>query len=70
MKRKEKERKRSLSVGELRAELTQLRAKRFKLQFKHRVTPLQNPLELRAVRRNIARLQTWIRKRELETNKE
>lgn len=61
MKRKEKETKKNLSAQELRAELAQLREKQFKLRFKHRVTPLTNPMELRSLRRNIARVETWIR---------
>ena len=63
MKAKEKDAKRNLSATELRAELTQLREKQFRLRFKHRVTPLSDPLELRALRRNIARLSTWIREK-------
>ncbi|MFC1678904.1 50S ribosomal protein L29 [Elusimicrobiota bacterium] len=69
MKSKVKAEKKNLSIDELRAELNKLREKRFRLEFKHRVTPLGNPLELRAVRRNIARLQTWLREKELETSK-
>lgn len=65
MKRKDKETKSSLSLDELRAELAQLREKRFRLGFKHKVTPLNNALELRTMRRDIARIKTWIRKREL-----
>jgi large subunit ribosomal protein L29 len=60
MKTKEKETKKTLSLNELETELRQAQEKRFKLQFKHQVTPLSNPLELRAVRRQIARLKTWI----------
>lgn len=63
MKIKEKDKKRNLSIDELQAELRSLKEKRFKLRFKHRVTPLGNPLELRTVRRDIARLQTWIREK-------
>ena len=60
MKAKEKETKKNLSVNELQSELRQLQEKRFKLQFKHQVSPLQNGLELRKMRREIARLKTWI----------
>ena len=61
MKTKDKETKKNLSLDELKAELLHLRDKHFKLRFKHRVTPLGNPLELRSLRRDIARVQTWIR---------
>ena len=65
MKRKTREIKKNLSADELRSELNQLRDKQFKLRFKHRVTPLSNPLELRAIRRNVARLESWIRAKEI-----
>ena len=64
MKAKDKENKRSHSVAELRAELHGIREKRFRLQFKHGVSPVKNPLELRHLRRDIARLETWIREKE------
>jgi large subunit ribosomal protein L29 len=60
MKTKEKQDKKSLSLVELNTELRQAQEKKFKLQFKHQVTPLANPMELRALRRQIARLKTWI----------
>ena len=60
MKAKEKQDKKSLSVAELETELKNAQEKKFKLQFKHQVTPLANPMELRALRRQIARLKTWI----------
>lgn len=65
MKTKEKDLKSNLSPAELKAELAQLKEKQFRLRFKHRVTPLENPLELRTLRRNIARLETWLRQKEL-----
>lgn len=36
-----------------------------KLRFNHAVNPLENPLQLRFLRREIARLKTELRKREL-----
>lgn len=63
MKRKEREEKRSHSIEELRAELRAAREKRFRLRFQHRVTRLSNPLELRMLRRHIARLETWVREK-------
>lgn len=60
MKANDKEAKKNLSLTELQTELRQAQEKSFKLQFKHRVTPLENPLELRRLRRDIARLKTWI----------
>ena len=70
MKAKVREEKRSLSISELQAELRASREKQFKLRFKHRVTPLANPLELRNLRRHIARLETWIREKSASTKAE
>lgn len=36
-----------------------------KLRFNHAVNPLENPLQLRYLRREVARLRTELRKREL-----
>ena len=46
----------------------QLRYK--KLRFNHTVSPLDNPLMLRAVRRDIARLKTELKKREIASQNE
>ena len=40
-----------------------------KAKFNHAVSPLDNPLTLRFMRRNIARLKTEVRKREIEAQK-
>ncbi|MFA5140695.1 MAG: 50S ribosomal protein L29 [Elusimicrobiota bacterium] len=69
MKRKTKDSKKNLSLDELRAERKALCEKQFRLTFKHRVTPLPNPLELRGVRRDIARINGWIREKELAAGK-
>lgn len=60
MKANDKEQKKALGVAELESELRQTQDKLFKAQFKHRVSPLGNPLELRSQRRHVARLKTWI----------
>ena len=64
MKARDKEAKKTLSVPELQTELRTAQEKRFKLQFKHQVAPLADPLELRTVRRQIARLKTWIHEKQ------
>lgn len=64
MKAKEREVKKSLSLPELKAELVATREKRFRLLFKHRVSGTTNPLELRNLRRDTARLETWIREQQ------
>ena len=60
MKAKEKETKKSLSVAELGNELRTAEEKSFRLRFQNQVTPVKNPLEIRNLRRHIARLKTWI----------
>jgi len=67
MKSKDKENLKNHSVAELRVELLQAREKMFRLQFKHKVTPVKNPLEMRVLPRHAARLQTWIREKEAAT---
>lgn len=56
--------KSSMAAAELTAELRQALEKRAKLEFQHQVAPLKNPLELRHLRREIARLKTHIRMKE------
>ena len=64
MKAKDKEVKKTLSAAELKSELHQAQDKLFRLSFKHQVTPLANPLELRTMRRHVARLKTWVREKQ------
>lgn len=68
MKAQEREAKRSLTAPELEAEIRQSREKLFRLRFKHRASrqgssPVKNPLEIRTLRRHVARLETWLRDR-------
>ena len=69
MKGNDKQAKKTLSLAELQAELRQTEEKRFKLGFKHRVTPIENPLELRNLRRHAARLRTWIHEKKAKEAK-
>lgn len=50
---------------ELVAKIAEGKARYQKLKFNHTVTPLDNPLTLRFVRRDIARLATELRSREI-----
>ncbi|MBI4348939.1 MAG: 50S ribosomal protein L29 [Elusimicrobia bacterium] len=65
MKAKEKDAKRNLSVPELQAELRTTREKHFRLRFKHKAMPVANPMEIHHLRKHIARLETWIREKQL-----
>lgn len=50
---------------EITARLKELREEQFKLRFKSATMELENPGTLRRVRRDIARLRTILREREL-----
>lgn len=52
--------KKSLNPTELKNELRSALEKRAKLTFQHNVAPLKNPMELRHLRREIARIQTQL----------
>jgi large subunit ribosomal protein L29 len=55
----------SLSVGELQDKLTQEQEALVKLQFAHAISPVENPMKIRASRRAIARIQTELRAKQL-----
>ena len=54
-----------LSVAELQDELANARKSYTDLRMAHAMSPLENPLQLRTVRRSIARMATELTKREL-----
>lgn len=54
----------TLNPAELQKELRAALEKRAKLTFQHNVAPLKNPMELRHLRREIARLKTYISRKE------
>ncbi len=60
MKTKEKETLKAKNLADLKELLNKANEKQFNLQFKHSTTPLANPQEIKAVRREIALLQTLI----------
>jgi large subunit ribosomal protein L29 len=55
-----------LSVEELHEEFTNNKTKLSDLKMTHVLSPLENPSELKKVRRSIARIATEITKRELD----
>jgi large subunit ribosomal protein L29 len=55
-----------LSNTELQEKLVDLQSELARMRMNHAVSPLENPLSLRAQRKTIARLLTEIRNRELE----
>ncbi|HNV77191.1 MAG: 50S ribosomal protein L29 [Gemmatimonadetes bacterium] len=56
---------RELSVADVQARIAELEEERFRLRFRSATEPLEDPLQLRAIRKNIARLRTVLREREL-----
>lgn len=55
-----------LSVEGLQEKLAEYRKQHADLKIAHSVTPLENPLQIRKVRRTVARLATELTKRELQ----
>lgn len=56
----------ALSLEELKERLQTETSSRQSLLFAHSISPLENPLRIKQNRKVIARLQTELRKRELE----
>lgn len=61
---------RDKSIAELNEELVSLKEELFKLRFQHATNQLENPLKLKSVKRDIARVKTILRERELQGIKE
>ena len=57
---------RSMSVADLEAKLAELKKDLFMLRMQHATNHLDNPVKISAVRRDIARVKTVIREKELE----
>ena len=54
-----------LSTEEIKEKIETEKAALTKMKMNHAVSPLENPMLIRTTRRNIARLMTELRKREL-----
>ncbi len=50
----------SLSVSELQASIAAERSALDKLKFSHAITPLENPMKIREIRKTIAKLKTQL----------
>ena len=57
-----------MSSPELEKELSELKSELFKLRFSLATNGLDNPMKIREVRREIARVKTIMRKNELNNN--
>jgi large subunit ribosomal protein L29 len=58
-----------LGLDELKERLDEERKQLIKLKLNHTVSPLENPNKIKDFRRTIARMETELRKRELEEAK-
>jgi large subunit ribosomal protein L29 len=57
---------RALSFEELSQKIVSEKEAMQKLQFAHAISPIENPMKLRATRKMIARLKTALRQKQLE----
>ena len=57
-----------MSDADIRARLAELEEERFRLRFRGATQPLEDPLQLRVLRKDIARLNTVLRERALTSS--
>lgn len=58
----------ALSLEELKERLVAEKTNGQNLRFAHSISPLENPLKVKESRRTIAKINTELRRRELEAN--
>ena len=56
---------REMNPTDIETRILELEEERFRLRFRGATEPLEDPLQLRSIRKNIARLQTVLRERKL-----
>ncbi len=61
---------RKMKDADLSNKLAELKAELFNLRFQHAINQLDNPLRIKDVKRDIARVMTEIRARELSAERE
>ena len=54
-----------LNVADLKVKITEDQLRLKKLEFAHAISPLENPMNIRGLRRDVARLQTELKKKEM-----
>jgi large subunit ribosomal protein L29 len=54
-----------MSVDDLKSKLAELTEERFRLRFRSATESIENPMRFRSLRRDIARVKTLLRAREL-----
>lgn len=70
MKSTEIQKIRELSATELEKKLADLKEELFNLRFQHAINQLENPMRLKAVKKEIAVVKTIIRENELKNGAE
>jgi large subunit ribosomal protein L29 len=61
---------REMSAADIRTRIAELEEERFRLTFRSATEPLEDPLRLRTLRKDIARLKTVLREQALAATKE
>jgi large subunit ribosomal protein L29 len=54
-----------LSLTDLKSKIQEDELRMKKLEFAHAISPLENPMNIRGLRRDIARLKTELKKKEM-----
>ena len=54
-----------LNVVDLKAKIAEDQLRLKKLEFAHAISPLENPMNIRGLRRDVARLKTELKKKEM-----
>ena len=54
-----------LSIVDIKARIDEDQLRLKKLEFAHTISPLENPMSIRGLRKDIARLKTELKKKEL-----
>ena len=57
---------RELSNAELNEKLTALKAELFNLRFQHAINQLENPMRMKEVKKDIARIKTVLRQKNVQ----
>ncbi len=68
MKKTELEKIREMNNAELESKLDDLKKELFNLRFQHAINQLENPMRLKAVKKEIAVIKTVMRENELRAN--
>ena len=59
---------REMSADDIVARVKELEEEQFRLRFRSATEPLEDPLRLRVIRRDLARLKTVLREQQAQTN--